>query len=270
MLNYSVHIQAQKLPWLVFLHGAGGNLNSWKYQVPHFERHYNLLLLDLRDHGLSKNMTPAFERYTFDIIVDDILAVLKKQHIQKAHFVTLSFGSVLLQALHLRQPDLIDKAVLAGGIFKANFLIRIFVRLADFLNFFLSYRQMYRLFSYLLMPRRRHQFSRKLYQKHAEILNSTEYLKWLGLYAQFFDLLQQFYYQDLGFKSLVVMGQHDYVFLDSAKQFVARQSQAQLFIMGAAGHICNIDQPASFNTVTLRFLQDREPNPTLLHSESTR
>ena len=45
-------------PWLVFVHGAGGSIRTWKYQIEAFQPHYRLLLIDLRDHGFSKDILP--------------------------------------------------------------------------------------------------------------------------------------------------------------------------------------------------------------------
>ena len=45
-------------PWLVFVHGAGGSIRTWKYQIEAFRPHYRLLLIDLRDHGFSKDILP--------------------------------------------------------------------------------------------------------------------------------------------------------------------------------------------------------------------
>ncbi len=255
LLNHQIHFQSKAHPWVVFLHGAGGSMDTWKYQQQAFQPHFNLLLLDLRDHGKSKEMQPEHGKYSFEIISEDIMAVIRKAEIEKAFFLTLSFGSVLLQDLSLRCPGLVEKAVIAGGIFKGSFMIKAFVHLARVFNLFLSYSQMYRLFSYLLMPKESHQLSRRVYQMQARKLSSRAYLKWMGLYAHFFKLLNRFYHQKLDFETLVVMGAQDYVFLKAARDFVKQQPPAQLQVIPQAGHICNIDQPEIFNHQALQFLQ---------------
>jgi pimeloyl-ACP methyl ester carboxylesterase len=261
LLHHQIYHQSEAHPWVVFLHGAGGSMETWKYQQQAFQPHFNLLLLDLRDHGQSKEIQPVYERYTFDMISEDIMAVMRKAGIQKAFFMTLSFGSVLLQDLSIRYPGLIKKAVIAGGIFKGNFMIKAYVHLARIFNLFLSYPQMYRLFSYLLMPKENHQLSRRVYQRQARKLSSQAYLKWIGLYAQFFKLLNRFCHHPLNFETLVVMGADDYVFLKAARVFVSQQPHAQLQVMPDAGHICSIDQPEIFNRFALQFLREIQPSP---------
>jgi pimeloyl-ACP methyl ester carboxylesterase len=247
MLHYQIYQNDQNSSWLVFLHGAGGNTYTWKKQLAFLKPHFNILTLDLRDHGNSKNLKPDYEQYTFDIICSDIERVLNSLGIEKAHFVTLSFGSVLLQALSLRNPDLIKSAVFAGGIFKGTWAIRVFVQLARFFNLILPYKWMYQTFSWLLMPKKHHQQSRRIYARQAEKLSSQEYMKWVGLYGEFFNA-------QLPFPTLTIMGTEDYVFLNGAKAYSARHRTNRLALLPNAGHICNIDQYQEFNGLALQFL----------------
>jgi pimeloyl-ACP methyl ester carboxylesterase len=122
----------------------------------------------------------------------------------------------------------------------------------------LPYSAMYRLFSYLLMPYKRNQLARKVYQQQAEIITQLAYMKWLGLYAEFFKLLKNFSTQSLSNEVLVVMGSDDYVFLNSAKRFVTNQPKAKLKILPKVGHICNIEAPHDFNELALDFLTNQK------------
>ena len=222
LLHYQKHILKEEAHWIVFLHGAGGSIQTWKSQIDSLKAHFNLLLIDLRDHGSSKNIKPEYPRYNFDIISSDVLNVLDKERITKAHFITLSFGSVLMQSIYHRRPAVVTKMVFVGGIFNANWMIKGFVHLARFLNLFLSFERMYKIFSYLLMPRKNHQVARRVYQMQARKLNSKEYLKWLGLYSEFFLLLRAFNKQSISNQMLVLMGSEDYLFLPSAEKFVSK------------------------------------------------
>ncbi|GAA5028030.1 alpha/beta hydrolase [Marivirga lumbricoides] len=241
--------------WIVFLHGAGGSTATWKYQVEQFKGNYNLLLIDLRDHGQSKQIEPSHTNYTFDVITEDVMDVLQMHYIKKAHFITLSFGSVLLQDLSIKYPSLVASAIFAGGIFKANVWIKSFVQMARFLNVVLPYSWMYNIFSYLLMPKKRHQRSRKIYKIQAQKLTAQEYMKWVGLYGEFFALLNRFFYQKISFPGLVIMGKEDYIFLNAAQSFVCNQNHVNIVVIDHAGHICNIDSPEEFNQIGYNFIR---------------
>ncbi len=254
MLNYETDILGDQKTWVVFIHGAGGSIKSWGYQRSALSKHFNLLLIDLRDHGNSKNVEPAHDSYEFEHITRDILAVIDYLKIRQAHFITLSFGSVLLQDLAMKRPELLLHTVMAGGIFKGNLLIRTFVHLARGFNLFLSYAQMYRLFSYLLMPRKRNQKARRIYQIQSQKLTQVEYLKWVGLYGEFFRLLTRFYRHPFPRPTLIVMGKDDYIFLKGARDYSQVHQNAKLIEIPATGHICNIEKPKFFNKLVIDFL----------------
>ena len=93
------------------------------------------------------------------------------------------------------------------------------------------------------MPYKSHRKVRRIYQQQAKRLTSQEYMKWMGLYEEFFRLLERFFYQVVDRPTLVVMGSEDYVFYRSAKAFVRWQPQVELNAIRGTGHICNIEQP---------------------------
>ncbi|MDA1382773.1 MAG: alpha/beta fold hydrolase, partial [Bacteroidetes bacterium] len=67
LLHYEIHGEIDA-PWLVFVHGAGGSIKTWKFQIDDLAKDFRLLLIDLRDHGFSKNIQPSYESYDFDIV----------------------------------------------------------------------------------------------------------------------------------------------------------------------------------------------------------
>lgn len=254
LLNYETHILDPKAEWVVFIHGAGGSIVTWKYQVDAFKPFFNLLLLDLRDHGKSKNIEPAYEEYNFDIVTADVLKVIDYLGIERAHFLSVSLGSVVLQKLDELRPELVNKMIMAGGVFRATFTIKLFVHSAKFLNHFLPYRAIYNLFSWVVLPRRNHRRSRRMFRMQSQKLSPKEYLKWIGLYKDFFRLLSRFFNRELRNLSLVVMGDQDHVFFKAAKRFAQTHQRAQLVIVEKCGHVCNIEQYETFNQTALAFL----------------
>ena len=254
MLHFETYPHVHTNEWVVFIHGAGGSIVTWKYQVEAFRPYFNLLLVDLRDHGKSKNIQPAFDNYNFDIVCDDILIVIDHLNIEKAHFMSLSLGSVILQRIDEKRPDLIDKMIMAGGIFKADLKIQAFVHSAKFLNHFLPYRVMYDLFSLVVLPRKNHRKSRRIFRLQSQKLAPNEYLKWVDLYKEFFKILKSFFDRKLEKISLVAMGDEDHVFFEAAKKFVGHHQKAQLVIFEKCGHICNIEKYEEFNRKALQFL----------------
>ena len=254
LLNHEIHFLSPDADWVVFIHGAGGSMITWKHQKSEFKKFFNLVFLDLRDHGQSKNIEPAFKSYNFDIVCDDILRLLDHLKITRAHFVSLSLGSILLQKLNEKRPDLIGKMVMGGGVFRANIKIRIFIYSARFLKNILPYKHMYNLFSFIVLPKKNHENSRRLFRLQSQKLSPSEYLKWVELHKEFFSLLKNFFDKELEKISLVIMGDQDHVFYKAAQRFVSNHPLAQLVVFNNCGHVVNLERASEFNKTALRFL----------------
>ena len=80
MINYSIYKNNNSNEWVTFVHGAGGSSSIWFRQIKEFKRFFNVILLDLRGHGESKDhFSNVFEKkYTFKSISNDIVEVLNK------------------------------------------------------------------------------------------------------------------------------------------------------------------------------------------------
>ena len=78
MLAHTVYTHQTSTEWVTFVHGAGGSSTIWFKQIREFRKHFNVLMLDLRGHGRSKNnLKSLFEsRYTFKSVSKDVVDVL--------------------------------------------------------------------------------------------------------------------------------------------------------------------------------------------------
>ena len=56
MLKFKTHINNKNKQWITFIHGFGGSSNIWHKQVRELSQHHNLLFIDLRGHGKSRNI----------------------------------------------------------------------------------------------------------------------------------------------------------------------------------------------------------------------
>ena len=258
LLHHEIVGDNPNAPWMVLIHGAGGSIRTWKFQIEAFAPHYRLLLLDLRDHGLSKDILPEFPAYDFDIVAEDILRVIDHLGIDKAHFVSLSIGSVILQKIDIERPELIDRMVMAGAIFDGSWLMHMFVHSAKVLNFILPYRAIYWLFSFIVLPRRNHRLSRWIFRRQSKKLSQGEYLKWVELYKPFFKLVRQYVQRPVMKKGLVVMGDQDHIFFKAAERFTQIQRNMRLSVIENCGHVCSIEAPELFNELVLQFLSDAD------------
>ena len=56
MLYYKTFVSENNNEWITFIHGAGGSSSIWFKQIKNFKSYFNLLLIDLKGHGKSKNI----------------------------------------------------------------------------------------------------------------------------------------------------------------------------------------------------------------------
>lgn len=256
LLHYTTYELDTGAEWIIFIHGAGGSSLTWKYQVEALREHYNLLLIDMRDHGYSKNIQPKYRKYDFDIIADDLLRTIDHTGVKKAHFLALSLGSIILQKLNDRRPGMMLTMIMCGGVFKADWRISSFAHSGKFLSYFVPFRWIYDGFILIVMPRRNHAFSRQQYRKQSLKLAPGEFLKWLGLYKDFFSVVRSFYERPLRTPSLLVNGGQDHVFLDAAKRYAKKHAPtAELVVMKGRGHLCNLEDRKGFNRIVLEWLE---------------
>lgn len=257
MLNYYTYLNENTDKWVSFIHGAGGSSSIWFRQIRAFKAEYNVLVLDLRGHGDSKpSIKDAFNtKYTFDSITDDIIEVLEHLKIEKSHFIGISLGTILIRNLAEKRSDLVDKMVMGGAILKLNIRSQILMRLGVIFKSVVPYMYLYKLFAFIIMPRKNHKESRILFANEAKKLYQKEFVRWFKLTAEINPLLRFFRAKDIEIPTLYVMGAEDHLFLPSIKRITEKHSQSELHVIENCGHVVNVERPDDFNTTTLQFLR---------------
>ncbi len=254
MLHYTIFSNNQSNQWITFVHGAGGSSSIWFKQIRDFQKHANLLLLDLRGHGESKNFITN-EKYTFPILADDINQVLEHLKISKSHFIGISLGTILIRQLADKYPQKIQSMILGGAIFKMNFRSQILMRLGNVFQYIIPYLWLYRFFAFVIMPRENHKSARFLFVNEAKKMNQKEFIKWFVLTAEINPILKKFRAQELQIPTLYIMGSEDYMFLPSIKELVKQQfSSSTLVVIPNCGHVVNVDNANRFNNETISFI----------------
>lgn len=256
MLHYTIYSHKEFTDWVTFVHGAGGSSSIWFKQIRDFSREFNVLLIDLRGHGKSKS--PAYDKlqtYSFDVIGDEVIEVLDHLKISKSHFVGISLGTIIIREISERYPDRVKSLVLAGAIMKMNARGQVLMRMGFLLKSIIPYLLLYKLFAFIIMPRKKHRESRFLFIEEAKKLYQKEFIRWFTLVTQVNPLLSFFRIKDINIPTLYVMGQEDYMFLPSITKLVKDHRSATLEVIPDCGHVVNVDKPEIFNETTLKFLK---------------
>tara|TARA_B100002019_G_scaffold292394_1_gene315343 strand:+ start:237 stop:860 length:624 start_codon:yes stop_codon:yes gene_type:complete len=195
------------------------------------------------------------KKYTFDVLAEDIIAVLNKEKIKSSHFVGISLGTILIRQIGEMYPKRVQSMVMAGAIMKLNVRSQILMRFGNVCKSIIPYLWLYRLFAYIIMPKKSHKESRLLFVREAKKLYQKEFLRWYKLTAELKPLLRLFRQVDINIPTLYVMGSEDYMFLPSIEKLASAHRSAQLCIVHKSGHVVNVDQPDAFNFRSISFIK---------------
>ena len=258
MLHYKTHILSPRHDWVVFLHGLGGNSNIWYKQVAEFEKHYNLLFIDLRGHGKSVDYKPELDDYTPEVLSNDVVKVLDFLAIEKAHFAGISLGSVILHALHIHAPKRVISMVLGGAIIRFTPLAKVLLKTGDLLKGVVPYMWLYKLFARILMPRKHHKQSRNIFIREAKRLRRKEFIKWYKFASRVPAIYPKVDTETNAIPKLYIMGEQDYMFVGPVLEDTVNDKSATVHVIEKCGHVCNIEKYDEFNQVAIKFIKERE------------
>jgi pimeloyl-ACP methyl ester carboxylesterase len=264
MLSYRRHFLSDEHEWVVFVHGAGGSSSIWYRQVKEFRKVFNVLLIDLRGHGDSQPpLLLPFEgdRYTFDAVSREILDVLDHEEVASAHFVGISLGCILIRTLGEIAPERVRSMVMGGAIIRLNLRSRFLVTMGNAFKRVMPYMWLYRLFAWIIMPRKRHREARNLFVTQAKRLCQKEFIRWFRLTYEVNPLLVRLFEQkELPIPTLYVMGDEDHMFLPSVTRMVSRHTRfSKLEVLPECGHVVNVDRPELFNLLSIDFIRAATP-----------
>jgi len=93
---------------LVLIHAGGLNQDMWLPQVESLKRDYKLITFDIKGHGSTvEQEQPGFE-------IDDVLAILQTEKLEKVNLIGLSLGAAIALDFALHYPEMVEKLVLAS------------------------------------------------------------------------------------------------------------------------------------------------------------
>jgi pimeloyl-ACP methyl ester carboxylesterase len=262
LLNYKIHKIDDSYPWLTLVHGAGGSSTIWYKQIKPFIPHFNLLLVDLRGHGQSKYSKKIKTKYTFQAVSKDVMEVLDKENIQKSHFAGISLGTIIIRQLAEDYPDRVQSMIMGGAVMKLDFRSQLLMKLGVVFKSLLPYLVLYRLFAFIILPKKNHKASRNLFIREAKKLYRKEFLRWFKLTSEINPLLKFFRNAELPIPTLYIMGEEDYLFLPSVKKIVdsAKNKYSKLFVVPKCGHVVNVEKPQIFNQTAIDFINGLATN----------
>lgn len=109
--NMYYEAYGQGAPLLV-IHGNGGSINNFLYQIPYFEKNYKVILADSRSQGKSIDNSDSL---SYEMMTDDLNALLDSLHLDSCYVIGWSDGGIEGLLLAIRHPDKVKKLAITGA-----------------------------------------------------------------------------------------------------------------------------------------------------------
>ena len=106
--NYQID-GADGLPWLILSNSLATDLGMWDEQAEQLKGAFHVLRYDQRGHGQTD--APA-GRYTFDLLIADVIALMDALAVQRAHWCGISMGGATGMGLVQRHADRFDRLII--------------------------------------------------------------------------------------------------------------------------------------------------------------
>lgn len=94
---------------LVVIHGLLGSADNWRSHLKVWQRSRRVIALDLRNHGRS----PHAEGMRYATMADDVIALLDKLSIERAHVLGHSMGGKVAISLARLAPERVASLIVA-------------------------------------------------------------------------------------------------------------------------------------------------------------
>ncbi len=97
---------------LLLIHGNGGSIRDWRYQIPYFSQYYKVIAVDSRAQGKSVDNSDVLN---YETMTDDFAALLTHLKIDSAYVIGWSDGGINGLLLAIRHPEKVKKLAITGA-----------------------------------------------------------------------------------------------------------------------------------------------------------
>ena len=229
---------------ILFVHGLGENLESWRGQIDYFSEHgYRAGALDLRGHGKSE---PGKNKIEMGDFANDVIEVLNSLGVNRATFCGLSMGALVVLEAYQKKPEMFVNMVLVSVIpqyppAQTNLIEKMSMRevgeqVAGFAVAPTAPKDLKQSINNMIAST-----DKKVYIESAEAACAQDYT---GMLRQ------------ISVSTLLIVGELDFVTPPEAAKFMQKRiPDCQMKIMKGVGHLPNRENPSEFNTLVEQFLE---------------
>ncbi len=216
---------------LVLIHGNGGSISSMASIIPYFSKQYRVIAVDSRAHGKTIDTKDSL---SFEMMADDVAALLDKMNISSAYVIGWSDGGIVAIEMAMRHPQKVIKFASTGANLVPD--------------------------STALVPslwdemKNTYQTKKRLPKKTANEKRQWKYfmLDWQHPHISFSEL------HKIKTPSLIISGDHDIIRLEHTVKIFQNIPKAQLWIVPNSGHATLIEHQADFCRTVNEFLMGKK------------
>lgn len=97
---------------LLIIHGNGGSIKDFLYQIPYFSKNYKVILADSRAQGRSVDSADSL---SYEMMADDLNALLDTLNLDSCYVIGWSDGGINGLLLAMRHPEKVKKLAVTGA-----------------------------------------------------------------------------------------------------------------------------------------------------------
>lgn len=220
---------------VLLLHGNGGSIANFQYQIPELSKHFKVIAVDSRAQGKSSD---SDKEITYALMASDMSELIDKLLLEGVYVVGWSDGGNIGLELAYAHPEKVKKLVTLG----ANYTWEDFMAPPDSITMDQNDPLIVKMKPVI----------EKLLEGYQKISPAIQE-KLTALMEKY----PNFTREQLGqiqAPTLVVAGDHDMINLDQTIALFTSLPHAQLFIIPGASHFALLEQPELVNSEIINFL----------------
>jgi 3-oxoadipate enol-lactonase len=238
---------------VVFTHGAGIDHREWDSSIAAVSTGFRVLTWDVRMHGASRPNGPPF---TMRLATDDLVALLDHLGTAQAILVGHSLGGNITQEVIFRFPARVRAAVLFGcadNTGKLTVLERLQIATSG---------PLFALYPYDLLRRQSANVSSDRPEVRTYLYEAIGQMTKDEFVTVLLELLRSLHEEPkyrIPVPFLLTHGAHDKTgnIRRASPEWAQHEPHCEYVVVPEAGHMANMDNPAFFNELLLRFLRQQ-------------
>lgn len=258
---YEIHGSGRPL---ALIHGGWVSHRMWQPQVEYFASRYQVLIYDVRGHGLTG--ASPLKKYSMELFAADLREILEKLQIKKPALCGLSMGGMITQCFASRWPDNISALILADTAASTELTPN-----DKLLKYVLAPKWLFMALVHLMGMRRYSDFaswaarvtrSKEWFGQNEDVEQyvKEEMLRFeVGEFNKIFAALYDFKLQDLAAitaPALIINGEYESISVFKHMEYMHKAiTGSSTAVIPRAGHTSNMENPLDFNRVVDEFLQ---------------